>query len=60
MVHKERGITEELCPGDHGQNCPWNGTKEGKECKCDECDYFLICFPDWKDEGFYQRLQQNS
>lgn len=59
MVHKESSVADDLCPGEHGKNCPWNGCAEDKECRCDECDWFLACFPDWQDEDFYQRLQKN-
>ena len=38
----------ELIPGDHGCHCPGNGTFPGIECCCDECDYMLLCFPDWE------------
>ena len=37
-----------LSPGFHGENCPGNGNTEGQECCCEECDFFLTCFPDWK------------
>ena len=37
-----------LSPGFHGENCPDNGNTEGQEYCCDECDYYLICFPDWE------------
>ena len=33
----------ELVPGDPAV-CLGNG-KHGFECCCDECDYFLLCFP---------------
>lgn len=42
-----------LTPGNNGEYCECNGehkNENGKliECCCDECDYFLECFPDWK------------
>ena len=33
----------ELLPGEPAA-CPGNGTQE-LECCCDECDYILLCFP---------------
>ena len=35
----------ELIPGEPIA-CPGNG-KWGYECCCDECDYFLLCFPEF-------------
>ena len=36
-------------PGNHGANCPYNGEHEDYEFACDECDYYLVCFPDWRE-----------
>ncbi len=41
-----------LNPGNHGENCKGNGEtcdEKGNliECCCDECDYFLECFPEF-------------
>ena len=33
-------------PG-HGKDCPSNGEHPGIHCRCDNCDYFLRCFPEW-------------
>ena len=40
----------ELTPGEPTL-CLGNG-KQGFECCCDECDYFLLCFSesDWKNK----------
>ena len=38
----------ELRPGDP-KNCQGNGSHPGYECCCDECDYYLDCFPEWED-----------
>lgn len=38
-----------LTPGFHGEDCLGNGLYEGVECCCDECDYYLCCFSDWKE-----------
>lgn len=44
-----------LTPGNIGENCYGNGEhkyKHGKSIErcCDECDYYLECFPDWKKD----------
>ena len=36
-----------LTPSYHGELCLGNGDHPGVECCCDECDFYLICFPDW-------------
>lgn len=35
----------ELCPGDP-HRCQGNGADAEYECCCDECDYYLDCYPD--------------
>lgn len=40
-----------LTPSEDGKECLGNGESFDKygnriECCCDECDYFLICFPE--------------
>ena len=37
------GVT--LTPGE-GDVCLGNG-EQGFECCCDECDYYLLCFPEF-------------
>ncbi len=32
-----------LTPGKNGHECLGNGTYEGIECACDECDYMMCC-----------------
>jgi len=44
-----------LIPGNGGENCPGNGEHRDKngewiDCCCDECDYFLDCFPQYDIE----------
>ncbi len=39
----------ELTPGDP-VTCLGNG-EQGFECCCDECDYFLFCFPELDQEN---------
>lgn len=38
-----------LTPSWHGIECLGNGDWPGYECCCDECDYYLVCFPDWRE-----------
>lgn len=37
-------------PSLHGEKCPSNGEHQGIECRCDNCDHYLECFPDWKEQ----------
>lgn len=39
-----------LTPCYHGQGCLGNGDNPGYECCCDECDFYLECFPEWNFE----------
>lgn len=41
---------EILTPSYHGESCRHSGTLPEFECCCDECGYYLDCFPDWKEE----------
>lgn len=34
-------------PSRQGESCPSNGAQPGIECRCDECDYYLTCFPEY-------------
>ena len=38
-----------LYPGDP-ERCEGNGEHPGFECCCANCDYFLDCFPNWKEQ----------
>ena len=38
---------EVLTPSYHGERCIGNGEDPGVECCCDECNFFLHCFPEW-------------
>lgn len=38
----------ELTPSYQGKDCIGNGTSEGIECQCDECNFFLECFEEFK------------
>lgn len=37
----------QLAPSPNGENCIGNGQNKDVECMCDECDYFLECYPEW-------------
>ena len=39
-----------LTPSRQGKKCLGNGEHPEFECCCDECDYYLKCFPqyDWR------------
>ena len=41
-----------LTPGNHGRDCLGNGEHPGYECCCDECDYYLLCYPEWEQEKY--------
>ena len=36
-----------LTPSRQGRKCLGNGEYPEYECCCDECDYFLYCFPQY-------------
>ena len=36
-----------LRPSRHGKKCLGNGEHSEYECCCDECDFYLKCFPEW-------------
>lgn len=42
-------VDEELTPSYHGELCRHNGENPDYEIACEECDYYLLCFPDWED-----------
>ena len=37
-----------LAPGFHGENCAGSVNTSEHECCCDECDFYLLCFTDWR------------
>ncbi len=41
----------QLTPSPNGEDCLGNGEHEGIEIQCDECDYYLECFPDWRKDN---------
>ncbi len=49
ITKKVIDITEiELTPANPNK-CLGNG-QQGFECCCDECDYFILCFPEYYQE----------
>ena len=36
-----------LTPSPQGKDCLGNGENSNYECCCDECDFFLDCFPQY-------------
>lgn len=47
LIDPSTGI--KLTPSYQGKDCLGNGNFPGYECCCDECDFFLTCFPDFND-----------
>ena len=43
FIDKFTGIL--LTPSPEGSNCLGNGEVDGYECCCDNCDFYLYCFP---------------
>lgn len=41
-------MDEVLTPSYHGEKCRHNGSNPDYEIACDECDFALICMPDWQ------------
>lgn len=49
IIDPSTGI--ELRPSYHGEDCPGSGDHPETECCCDECDYYLTCFPESENGG---------
>ena len=48
---RQQGAVEEiLTPSFHGEKCRHNGENADYDIACDECDYFLTCFPEWEEK----------
>lgn len=37
-----------LTPSFHGEKCGYNGRDTAREIGCDNCEFYLVCFPDWE------------
>ena len=48
----------ELTPGEHTV-CLGSG-EQGFECCCDECDYYLHCFPDFDSKNKEENTPENK
>ena len=48
IMEVENMDEEVLTPSYHGELCRHNGNNPDYEIACDECDYYLTCFPDWE------------
>lgn len=48
----------ELTPG-NSTVCLGNG-EQGFECCCDECDYFLLCFPEYDPRNKGKNIAENK
>lgn len=46
LIDPGTGIS--LMPNFHGKDCLGNGDFPDHECCCDECDYFLCCYPEYE------------
>ena len=40
-----------LIPGNEGKDCPGNGTVQGIEIQCDECDFLMCCIQEYSPNG---------
>lgn len=56
MHGEENDQQEILTPSFHGEQCRHNGENSDYETACDECDYYLMCFPDWETASSRQRF----
>ena len=51
LARRREATGTPLTPSFHGKDCLGNGEHPGIECRCDECDHYLACFPDWKEHS---------
>ncbi len=47
-----------LTPSRQGRKCLGNGEHPEYECCCDECDYFLKCFPQYNSQSKENSLKR--
>jgi len=58
-IKKVIDITDvELTPG-NAKGCLGNG-EQGFECCCDECDYYLLCFPEFDQKNKEVNIDNNK
>lgn len=60
MHGEEKDQQEILTPSFHGELCRHNGEIPDYEIACDECDYYLMCFPDWKAASSGQHIPKQD
>lgn len=48
MYDTDDAYEEILTPSFHGEKCRHNGENADFEIACDECDFYLVCFPEWE------------
>ncbi len=62
MNKNRKGVIDvtgvELSPGEPTV-CLGNG-KQGFECCCDECDYYLLCFPEFDQKNKKDIIAENK
>lgn len=46
-----------LTPSRQGKRCLGNGEHLDYDCCCDECDYYLYCFPQLDDNSLKNKLK---
>lgn len=49
---KYGGEQVEIKPSLFGAECPANGKEKNIDMQCDECDYYLECFPNIREMFF--------
>jgi len=47
-----------LTPSRQGKRCLGNGEHLEYECCCDECDYFLYCFPQYDSRLLRNKIKK--
>lgn len=47
-----------LTPSRQGRKCLGNGEHKEYECCCDECDYYLYCFPQYNCNSFRNKIKK--
>lgn len=49
-----------LTPSYHGKDCLDNGEHPGIKCCCDECGFFLECFPEYENQSYLNKVSKNK
>ncbi|MBE7041202.1 MAG: hypothetical protein E7400_04470 [Ruminococcaceae bacterium] len=56
IIDEETGTP--LKPSRQGKRCPGNGSHPEYWCCCDECDYYMHCFPQYEWEFKIKKLKK--